>query len=311
MPTAAPALGASRGGDAGDRRPAATRAPSSRITASAVEPVPRPTIIPGWTSRRRPRRARPGVAPSTSAVPADRVCAAAASSTSQPRLPSARRGGSVCGRQLAVGRSALRGRRPGSRPCRPADQEDDLAPGVEDWHGQRQAGGVQLRHVVGDGERRRRRSAAVPGKSEAVWPSSPIPSRTRSKRGIAGLRCRRPRAVAPRKRLAASSGESASVGQGWTWRAGSARDRGSRAWPPRRCSPARRAAPTARRPRRPAASQASERGTARAPGSRPSASGCSPPERATRRARVAPRPPDARAKRSAAARASAGHRRRR
>ena len=100
-PDRGPALRCGRRSGPGEISPSATRRPSSRMTASAVEPVPRPTSMPGATrSAAATASRRRRSASSTSGVSTTEL-AAASSSTSQQSLLSGRAGRINCAGKVA------------------------------------------------------------------------------------------------------------------------------------------------------------------------------------------------------------------
>ena len=100
-----------------------------------------------------------------------------------------------------------------------ADEEDHAAGRVDQRRREGEAGGVELRHVVGDRESRRVSwTAGVPGKSDAVWPSSPIPSRIRSNTGAAVAAFKTARIVSACTLRRLLGRQTHGVGHGWTLR---------------------------------------------------------------------------------------------
>src|SRR5829696_5106021 len=132
--------------------PPATRRPNSRVTASAVEPVPRPTIMPGATR--------------SAAATASR-CRRSASSTlalsmkelrpgifvNEPVESAVRQGGSdqLC-RESRRKLRALENLLERVGFSWPTDEKEDLAARIEHRRGERQASSVHSWHVVGNGQ---------------------------------------------------------------------------------------------------------------------------------------------------------------
>src|SRR5829696_7995190 len=132
--------------------PPATRRPNSRVTASAVEPVPRPTIMPGATR--------------SAAATASR-CRRSASSTlalsmkelrpgifvNEPAESAVRQGGSdQLWRESRRKLRALEDLLERVGFSWPTDEKEDLAARIEHRRGERQASSVHSWHVVGNGQ---------------------------------------------------------------------------------------------------------------------------------------------------------------
>ena len=188
----------SRWASAWPSRSSSTRRSSARVLLPAIDEAARraelvPAVVAGVAAapvvggrdRSPSRGAAP--APGAGAAPAARRPSASRSARSAqaarapagPRGPRGRRGGSATRAPRCSGRRASAASAAPS-PA-PVTSRIRRARAVDRGAGQRDAVRRRLGRVVDRGDAAgRRRAPALPGNSEAVWPSSPSPSRTAS-----------------------------------------------------------------------------------------------------------------------------------